>query len=128
MLLKVSINKIIDSSFVTIIIAIANCSRVVYTVQPPTKLKCNHVGKILSLVCNIKHSNHGLHNVTWYWSRRVHDAGVNGTAILPGDKNDVYGIEGIQHHLYSDLHISSDLHFLVNNSTLGYYWCEISGG
>ena len=64
--------------------------------------------------------------MTWYWSQCVHDAGVNGTAILPGDNSDAYGIEQIQYHLLDDLRINNDLHFLVNNSTLGYYWCKIS--
>ena len=33
--------------------------------------------------------------LTWYWSQCVHDAGVNGTAILPGDTTDVYGVDDV---------------------------------
>ena len=30
--------------------------------------------------------------VTWYWTTDVCDAGVSGTAILPGDMSDAYEV------------------------------------
>ena len=99
---------------------LADCSSVSYAVQPPTELKCNPVGKFITLACDIKHNSVNLHNVTWYWSRCVHDAGVNGTAILPEDNSDAYRVQ------VSNYRASNQLIFRVTNSTLGYYWCEIS--
>ena len=58
--------------------------------------------------------------MTWYWSRCVHDAGVSGTAILPGDNNNTYLIQ------ISNNQASTELIFQVTNSNLGYYWCEIN--
>ena len=85
-----------------------------YTVQPPTELKCNPVGTFLFLRCATVRGN-----VTWYWSQCVHDADVNGTAILPGDNSDAYVVSNFSE-------TTAVISFLVTNSTLGYYWCEIS--
>ena len=104
-------------------VVIGDCSSVSYAVQPPTELNCNPVGKLISLACGIKHSDvtlSRLHNVTWYWSRCDQGAGVNGTAILPGDTSDDYWV------LVSKNLAFIQLIFQVTNSTQGYYWCEIS--
>ena len=110
-------SNIAYKNYVTIDAITADCSSVSYVVQPPTELKCNPVGKFLTLVCDINVTGSGLHNVIWYWSQCVHDAGVNGTAILPGD---TYLIQ------MSNNQASNQLFFKVTGSTLGYYWCEIS--
>ena len=78
------------------------------------------MGDLLQLQCSINHDS-GYSNVTWYWTRCVHNAGVNGTAILPADTSDAYGV----YHLpFSTTH--TIMIFLVTNATLGYYWCEIN--
>ena len=100
---------------------LAVCAGILYAVQPPTELKCNPLSKILSLSCDINHSNvtmGRLHKVTWYWSQCVHDAGVSGTAILPDNNSYLIQISNNQ--------ASTELIFQVTNSNLGYYWCEIS--
>ena len=89
-----------------------------YEVQPPTELHCNPMGALIALQCG---SRRRTDNVTWYWSQCVHDAGVNGTAILPGDTTDVYGVDVFGYGNYYQR-----VSFLVTGSTLGYYWCEIS--
>ena len=86
-----------------------------YEVQPPTELHCNPMGALIALQCG---SRRRTDNVTWYWSQCVHDADVNGTAILPGDYRDAYSIAGVGNYQM--------VSFFVTDSTLGYYWCEIS--
>ena len=68
-----------------------------------------------------------VYSVTWYWSQCVHDAGVKGTAILPGDNRDDYVVYQSDRFQDDNTRRYSDvLYFLVTYSTLGYYWCEIS--
>ena len=69
-----------------------------YTTQPPTELNCNPMGEFLSLRCGAFKQDSGYGNVTWYWTSCVNDAGVNGTAIEPGDTSDAY------HQHYSNAH------------------------
>ena len=59
--------------------------------------------------------------VTWYWSQSASDAGINGTAILPGDNSDAYEVS-----TQSSPTQRSAISFAGTQSTLGYYWCEIS--
>ena len=75
------------------------------------------MGALISLQCSSS-SRGQPGNVTWYWSQCVHDGDVNGTAILPGDYNDAYEF-GVGKYYQS-------ISFFVTDSTLGYYWCEIS--
>ena len=82
-----------------------------YEVQPPTELHCNPMGALIALQCG---SRRRTDNVTWYWSQCVHDADVNGTAILPGDYRDAYSIAGVGNYQM--------VSFFVTDSTLGYYW------
>ena len=76
------------------------------------------MGTLIGLQCSIRQHTD---NVTWYWSRCVHDAGIKGTAILPGDTTDVFGVDVFGYGNYYQR-----VSFLVTNSTQGYYWCEIS--
>ena len=78
------------------------------------------MGALIALQCSSS-SRRRTDNVTWYWSQCVHDAGVNGTAILPGDTTDVYGLD-----VFGVGNYYQRVSFLVTNSTLGYYWCKIS--
>ena len=95
-----------------------------YTVQPPTELNCNPLGIFLQLFCLVDQDN-GHSNVTWYWSRCVHDAGINGTAIEPGDTSDAYGVlQRPPASPFSNITLSFVI-FQATNATLGYYWCEI---
>ena len=59
-------------------------------------------------------------SVTWYWSQSACDAGINGTAILPGDNSDAYHVATLGSTN------NKQISFIVTQSTLGYYWCEIS--
>ena len=95
-----------------------------YNTQPPTELKCNPMGTFLNLRCQTSSKISNIYNVTWYWSRCVHDAGVNGTAILLEDNRDAYWV--YFYHSYSPAYYYDGLLFRVTKSTLGYYWCEIS--
>ena len=92
--------------------------------QPPTELNCDPMGHLIVLICTIQQDN-GFSNVTWYWSRCDQDAGVNGTAILPEDRTDAYGIQQTHAMGFSNL-TSSLLVLQVSNTTLGYYWCEVN--
>ena len=94
-----------------------------YVTQPPTELNCNPLGVFLQLFCVINQDS-GYSNVTWYWTRCVHNAGVNGTAIEPGDTSDAYGV--FQTHLPFSNTTQSFTLFQATNATLGYYWCEIN--
>ena len=88
-----------------------------FTTQPPSQLTCNPVDRFISLQCTTGSS---LDIVNWYWTQDACDAGVSGTAILPGDTNDTY--EFANFGSTSNRQIS----FTAIASTLGYYWCEIS--
>ena len=88
-----------------------------FTTQPPGQLNCNPVGTLIILQCI---SGSTSDHVTWYWSQSVCDAGINGTAILPGDSSDAYAATMAKDP--NNVHIK----FIVTQSTLGYYWCEIS--
>ena len=61
-------------------ILIADCP-IWYTIQLPPELMCNPKGIFFYLFCEVTEQHKmtwsGLHNVTWYWSQCVHDAGVN---------------------------------------------------
>ena len=94
-----------------------------YIAQPPTALNCDPLGGIIGLHCFIHQADNGFGNVIWYWSRCDQDAGVNGTAILYEDRSDVHGIE---QYFSSDNITQSTLIFIVTNTTLGYYWCEVN--
>ena len=61
-----------------------------------------------------------LATLNWYWTQNVSDAGVNGTLISPGDSSDAYMVTVITQAINQ-----RGLSFVVTNSTLGYYWCEI---
>ena len=80
-------------------------------------LDCDPLGTSITLQCSIEQS---ASTVTFYWTQNVSEAGISGTAILPGDTSDNYQV--------STLHFPGiiSLNFTVNESTLGYYWCEIS--
>ena len=60
-------------------ILIADCP-IWYTIQLPPELMCNPKGIFFYLFCEVTEQHKmtwsGLHNVTWYWSQCVHDAGV----------------------------------------------------
>ena len=56
-----------------------------FVVQPPSTLSCNPLGRFITLTCV---SGSISDPVIWYWSQSASDAGVNGTAILPGDNSD----------------------------------------
>ena len=88
-----------------------------YSTQPPSELNCNPVNRFISLHCI---SGSSSDTVTWYWTQSACDAGVSGTAILPGDPSDAYEVNtiGSPHN--------RQISFIATNSTLGYYWCEIS--
>ena len=88
-----------------------------YIIQPPNKLNCAPMeGEFIILQCQTNSTEqHG--NVTWYWTRCVHNAGVKGTAIEPGDTSDKYGV--IMNFT------TVTIFFQVTNATLGYYWCKI---
>ena len=99
----------------------AGCpGRVWYTLQPPTELNCDPMGDFLHLQCSSQQVNTS-HNVTWYWTRCVHDAGVKGKVIEPGDTSDAYGVY-MSHYSY---HKDSNILFQVTEATMGFYWCEI---
>ena len=85
------------------------------------------MGIFIILYCDTSAKISVAYNVTWYWSQCVHDAGVRGTAILPGDNRDDYAVYQrlVPSRLFTR-HYSDGLVFLVTYSTLGYYWCEIS--
>ena len=87
-----------------------------YGIQPPTMLDCDPLGTNITLQCAIQPAED---TVTFYWTRNVSEAGVNGTAILPGDTSDNYQVTT---YIINNRQIS----FTVSESTLGYYWCEIS--
>ena len=89
-----------------------------FTKQPPVKLNCDPVGTELQLHCT---SSPETNKLTWYWTQNACEAGVNGKAIISGD-DDNFLIISFPFATYD-----STLHFLtVNESTFGYYWCEIS--
>ena len=94
-----------------------------YTFQPPSELMCNPKGSYFFLICEIAELTwSGEYSTTWYWSRCVHDAGVSGIPILPRDYSDAFLIQTNQNkNTYTN-----QLIFIPTNSTLGYYWCEIS--
>ena len=79
-------------------------------------LDCNPLAVNIILQCITSSS---ADNVTWYWTQHVGEAGVSGTAILEGDTSKNYEVATIGTN-------QKQLGFTVDNSTLGYYWCEIS--
>ena len=86
-------------------------------IQPPTMLDCDSLGTNITLQCAIRPV---ANTVTFYWTQNVSEAGVSGTAILPGDTSDNYQV---------DTSLGTSIRYLsftVSESTLGYYWCEIS--
>ena len=111
------INKL-DDKILCYVFVLPDCpSGYRFTLQPPTELNCNPVGRILILQCATVSTSD---NVTWYWTQNVCEAGVNGTAILPGDNRDSYAVTSFATN-------NRQISFRVSeSSTLGYYWCEIS--
>ena len=98
-----------------------------YSLQPPVELKCNPVGEFLSLRCDIQQYSRYV-NVTWYRTRCVRDAGVNGTAIEPEDTKDAFGVyyQFYKHQFNSStFNTYTYILFQVTEATLGYYWCSI---
>ena len=79
-------------------------------------LDCDPLGVDVVLRCTSSSSSD---IVTWYWTQNVGEAGVSGTAILPGNTSDNYKFDTISTN-------NRQIGFTVNESTLGYYWCEIS--
>ena len=73
-------------------------------------LDCDPLGTKIKLQCVSSQF------VTFYWTQNVSEAGVNGTAILPGDTS----------HVTNNNSNFRDVCFTVSESTLGYYWCENS--
>ena len=86
-----------------------------YDTLPPTMLDCDPLGTVITLECATDYGN-----VTFYWTQDVSEAGVSGTAILPGDTSHNYQVDTL--HFPGIIY----LNFSVSESTLGYYWCEIS--
>ena len=97
-----------------------------YTTQPPTELKCNPLGTFLNLHCDTSAKRSVAYSVTWYWSRCAHDAGIKGTAILLEDNRDAYWVDWFRNYDVIKYYTHDRLFFRVTDSTLGYYWCEIS--
>ena len=87
-----------------------------FDLQPPSELNCNPVNRFMAFQCI---SGSTTDTVTWYWTTDVCDAGVSGTAILPGDMSDAYEVNTF-------ITNNKQIVFTATNSTLGYYWCEIS--
>ena len=79
-----------------------------------TTLPCDPLGVDISLQCTS--SPHDL-TVTWFWTRNVNQAGINGTQIFVGMG---------PYHVTEILSGHTTLLFQVNESTVGYYWCEIT--
>ena len=79
-------------------------------------LDCDPLGISIILQCSTGSSSN---IVTWYWTQNISEAGVSGTAILPGDTSDNYQVTSFSTN-------NKEICFTVNESTLGYYWCEIS--
>ena len=96
-----------------IIVHYAGCSDK-YTNQPPNELNCNPLHTTVTLQCATDSNSH---EVTWYWTQNFSDAGIRGEEILPGSTGYTVSVFGA--HL-------KHLTFVVMNSSLGYYWCEIS--
>ena len=90
-----------------------------YVIQPPSSLGCNPLGIQILLTCATDPLPQ-LATLNWYWTQNVSDAGVNGTLISPGDSSDAYMVTVITQAINQ-----RGLSFVVTNSTLGYYWCEI---
>ena len=88
-----------------------------YSTQPPNMLDCDPLGTSITLQCGIQPVTN---TATFYWTQNVCEAGVSGTAILPGDTSDNYQV--------GTLHFPGiiSINFSVSESTLGYCWCEIS--
>ena len=87
-----------------------------YTDQPPTELNCDPLHTTVTLQCATGSNSH---EVTWYWTQNFSDAGIRGEEILPGSSGSVYTVSVFNTHM-------KHLTFSVLNSSLGYYWCEIS--
>ena len=79
-------------------------------------LDCDPLGKFINLQCATEATSD---NVTWYWTQNVSMAGDRGTEILHGDASDNYQVTIFGTN-------NRAIGFTVNESTLGYYWCEIS--
>ena len=88
-----------------------------YGIQPPSMLGCDPLGTNITLQCAILPA---ADTVTFYWTQNICEAGVSGTAILPGDTSGNYQVDA---SLGPSFRVIS---FTVSESTLGYYWCEIS--
>ena len=81
-------------------------------------LDCDPLETNITLLCHIEPVTN---TATFYWTQNVSEAGVSGTAILPGYcTSDNYQVDTLNFPgiIY--------LNFIVSESTLGYYWCENS--
>ena len=80
-------------------------------------LDCDPLGTSVLLECVTSSSSD---IVNWYWTQNVSEAGVSGTAILSESNTGNYVVAS------GGGTNSKQIRFTVNESTLGYYWCEIS--
>ena len=85
-----------------------------YIVQPPIALNCNPLGVNIQLQCATDNGTR-----TWYWTTIHGEAGVSGTEII----SSASGPYTIRKNAGS----TTTLDFNVTESSLGYYWCQISG-
>ena len=81
-------------------------------------LDCDPLGTNITLQCVIQPA---ANTVIFYWTQNVSEAGVSGIAILPGNTSDNYQVD-----TPFGPNSFRELSFTVSESTLGYYWCEIS--
>ena len=80
-------------------------------------LDCDPLGTSILLECATASSSD---IVNWYWTQNVSEAGVSGTAILSGNTSSNYQVTTVVSKN------NRQIRFTVSESTLGYYWCEIS--
>ena len=106
--------KNMKENYIKLLLSIIVACLNYYEIQPPTELHCNPMGALIGLQCSVRQHTD---NVTWYWSRCVHDAGVKGTAILPGDTTDVFGVDVFGYGITT---------MCLSWANFSYYWCEIS--
>ena len=97
-----------------VVIVIGGCN-ISWNLQPiQDTLSCDLLGVDITLECTAFPASL---LVSWFWTRNVSQAGITGTQIL----------EGMGPHTVTGFVPGyKKLLFLVNESTVGYYWCEIT--
>ena len=86
-----------------------------WQLQPTqTALPCDPLGVDITLQCASDPVNF---SVNWFWTQNVSQAGINGTQIL---------VDMVPYTVTSFVPGLQKLLFEVNESTVGYYWCEIT--